>query len=377
MSEQCIHGMNPAWCGTCKRLAGSHKKIKSSSIIPTHVTEQSSEVKIADLHPLLVKRIRNIEAGVPSKTADIREGLVMGDYAIVRTIGVGIRSNPNLFSHLDTTITMVHVDGHLFVWALKVILERTPNLKKLRLIPSAKVTDTHIRMLDIRGVELVRGHHNLSLAWKVGEIRRDADYDKKLAVIKGLRPEGVALFEELISMGFEDAVIVSRYFCLKGETGITQRKLGIEFGGPNTYISLVINSVLHYLDPSFEASIQAQRRSSGIKSRVCRTRILIGETEKMKEFLSSLGISALPEGMPMSHVDTLEVIHMARQSGKLESLYLKNPRAYEILCSRWGIKDGRFRTFEEIGKTYSVTRERIRQIQQKAFVELGINADAD
>ena len=38
-----------------------------------------------------------------------------------------------------------------------------------------------------------------------------------------------------------------------------------------------------------------------------------------------------------------------------------------VLTIRFGLEDGRFKTMEEVGATLNVTRERIRQIQAKAF----------
>ncbi len=45
-------------------------------------------------------------------------------------------------------------------------------------------------------------------------------------------------------------------------------------------------------------------------------------------------------------------------------------REAEILRLRYGLKDGRLHTLEEIGKEFDVTRERIRQIQTKALRKL-------
>ena len=41
-----------------------------------------------------------------------------------------------------------------------------------------------------------------------------------------------------------------------------------------------------------------------------------------------------------------------------------------ILKLRFGIDDGRQRTLEEVGKVYGVTRERIRQIEEKALQKM-------
>ena len=51
----------------------------------------------------------------------------------------------------------------------------------------------------------------------------------------------------------------------------------------------------------------------------------------------------------------------------LESL---NPRERRVLELRFGLRDGRSRTLEEVGKEFGVTRERIRQIEAKALRKL-------
>ena len=47
-----------------------------------------------------------------------------------------------------------------------------------------------------------------------------------------------------------------------------------------------------------------------------------------------------------------------------------NPRERDVLRLRYGLDDGRIKTLEEIGTVFSVTRERIRQIEAKALRKL-------
>ena len=46
------------------------------------------------------------------------------------------------------------------------------------------------------------------------------------------------------------------------------------------------------------------------------------------------------------------------------------PREKNVLRLRFGLEDGRARTLEEVGKSFNVTRERIRQIEEKALRKL-------
>lgn len=54
----------------------------------------------------------------------------------------------------------------------------------------------------------------------------------------------------------------------------------------------------------------------------------------------------------------------------IEVLQDLTPREQEVLKLRFGLEDGRPRTLEEVGKTFDVTRERIRQIEAKALRKL-------
>ncbi|MBM3188803.1 MAG: sigma-70 family RNA polymerase sigma factor [Chloroflexi bacterium] len=46
------------------------------------------------------------------------------------------------------------------------------------------------------------------------------------------------------------------------------------------------------------------------------------------------------------------------------------PREARILCLRFGLKDGRYHTLEEVGEKFGLTRERIRQIEHQALARL-------
>lgn len=45
-------------------------------------------------------------------------------------------------------------------------------------------------------------------------------------------------------------------------------------------------------------------------------------------------------------------------------------RERQVLELRFGLKDGKTRTLEEVGRYFDVTRERIRQIEGKALQKL-------
>ena len=82
-----------------------------------------------------------------------------------------------------------------------------------------------------------------------------------------------------------------------------------------------------------------------------------GEKDSLGAFLTD------PDAIPIEEFsETKEV----RETIK-KYLEILTPREKRILELRFGIKDGRERTLEEVGQTYGLTRERIRQIANKAI----------
>jgi RNA polymerase primary sigma factor len=54
----------------------------------------------------------------------------------------------------------------------------------------------------------------------------------------------------------------------------------------------------------------------------------------------------------------------------IEVLHTLTPREEQVLILRFGLKDGKMRTLEEVGEEFRITRERIRQIEAKALRKL-------
>jgi len=53
-----------------------------------------------------------------------------------------------------------------------------------------------------------------------------------------------------------------------------------------------------------------------------------------------------------------------------EALDELNERERAVVRLRFGLEDGQAHTLEEVGKTFGVTRERIRQIESKTLAKL-------
>ena len=86
----------------------------------------------------------------------------------------------------------------------------------------------------------------------------------------------------------------------------------------------------------------------------------------------------LAEAMGISVEKLREVKKIAQDPISLETpieqieelLQSLTDRERQVLELRFGLKDGKTRTLEEVGKYFDVTRERIRQIEGKALVKL-------
>jgi RNA polymerase primary sigma factor len=63
-----------------------------------------------------------------------------------------------------------------------------------------------------------------------------------------------------------------------------------------------------------------------------------------------------------------------RTSSALRALH---PREEKVIQMRYGLLDGQERTLEEVGETFGLTRERIRQIEKKAMRDLRESASAE
>ena len=80
----------------------------------------------------------------------------------------------------------------------------------------------------------------------------------------------------------------------------------------------------------------------------------------MGDFIEDMNVSAPQEAAAFSMLKEQLI-------AVLDTL---TPREEMVLRLRYGIDDGHARTLEEVGKEFSVTRERIRQIEAKALRKL-------
>ncbi len=88
------------------------------------------------------------------------------------------------------------------------------------------------------------------------------------------------------------------------------------------------------------------------------------ETPVGEEDDSHLG-DFIPDEDALSPIDAVSQVMLREDIEKiLDSL---SPREREVIKLRFGFKDGKVYTLEEVGKIFNVTRERIRQVEAKAL----------
>jgi len=108
----------------------------------------------------------------------------------------------------------------------------------------------------------------------------------------------------------------------------------------------------------------------------------IKQLEEVSQGVVSLDQTLEPEGegklldvVPDSRsISPTKTTSLAILRSQLEEILQDlTPRERKILEMRFGLKDGIPRTLEEVGKEFKVTRERIRQIQQRALEKIKLH----
>jgi hypothetical protein len=261
------------------------------------------------------------------------------------------------------------------LWAIELILEKAPCLRKIQVIPSMYGhlrPESHLKLCADRGVEVVTGHIRPDRAWIEGE-NRSPFYKGQRSFFQNLQGEQKALWEELLAMNFESARMTARYFCLDNEVFISKRAIAEEYGysldgAMEAYRK--INAVISYLDPTFEVAMDAKRFAPGIKMKVERLRKYLDSADRERLLLAELGLSSIPNGLPVSRFETYKELLKAGQEGKLQRLPENQVRALDL---RFGLTSNTYLTLALVGELMKLTRERVRQLEEQSLDLLGIS----
>ena len=101
-------------------------------------------------------------------------------------------------------------------------------------------------------------------------------------------------------------------------------------------------------------AVEAMEGRDG-KIRVGAKYIMVGTTPVVRITIADEGVGMDEESLKR------------RMSGVFRRL---SPKEREVIRLRFGLKDGRGRSLQEVGRTFDVSRERVRQIEAKAFEKL-------
>ena len=111
-----------------------------------------------------------------------------------------------------------------------------------------------------------------------------------------------------------------------------------------------------------DVPVSKVRRAQKIAQQPISLETPVGEDE------GSRLIDFLHDTSGVSPTDAMIRINLKEQTA--EVLRTLNPREEKIIRMRFGLEDGSERTLEEVGQSFQVTRERIRQIEGKALRKL-------
>lgn len=286
----------------------------------------------------------------------------------------------NSFNDLNVDTRFVHIDGMPFLWAITLILEMAPNVKTIQVTPLMKRKlhpRSHLRLCEERGVEVATGYHKPEGS---GARRKPLSpfYERQRKFFRTLEGEQKALFDELLAMNFDAAIMTARYFCLNDEEYVAQRTLAEEYcfeKSDERQVSMRTNAIIYYLDPSFDAGERSQQFANMLKRRVENLRPFLRSAELRQRLCEQLGLTRLPDQLPIWRIQVFRGLLQARKDGRLQRLMAEHNRPYRAITLRFGIEEEeptQYRRLEQIGKVLDLTRERVRQLEAAALEALGI-----
>lgn len=304
-----------------------------------------------------------------------------------RLIRVHAKKGHASLEQLGPLVSTVHILGHPFLWLIELILGGAANVKYIQVIPSmvAKFGQPHRDLCAARGVQIIGGHVEPSMAWDDGEFHETGLYKAQQRFMEGLEGEQKALFDELEGFGFEEAECALYYYGLRDHERKSQSVLYMDYGlSVSGLISRWVNGVIRYLDDSYKTGKDSVLKAGALKKRVARLRQRFQSAANIQEFHDKLkaeyGIDEFPVGIKPARLETLGKIWLAKKSGELDRLRVEHSNQRQALMLRFGLYAGYpsvYRTLQEVGGIMCITRERVRQLEEGALEKLGIYEDGD
>jgi hypothetical protein len=350
--EMCKHGIPAAFCATCM-AAKNEEGIRRPRGRKTATVHGASAVKPEQMSELGFVAIRALR-------------------------------KHHSHSHLNSETRAVHINGLPFLWLIKLIIEKCPKVKQIRVIPSmvTRLGDSHRKYCEEHNVEIVTGHACPNLAWKKDELRPTKSYYAQQTFLQTLQGEQKRLFDELTAFCFDAALMTAEFYNINSttETGkphSTLDDLSDKYGLCHcSHASMYIQAVLFYLDPEFETGERSKQIANALKRRVEKLRAYIQGLDSQQKLATKLGIPQLPIGLPLARIEILGELLKAQDDGRMDKLEKYNPRLRQAVELRFGLDDmdaPTYRTLLEVGVLMGVsTRERPRQLEARALNLLGI-----
>lgn len=352
MAERCLHGLHKTTCALCSPPRPVRVPVRSEK-----VTAHGAAAGMVDPKKYGIAVVR---------TANTSRGHVL----------INIES-------IEPDVEVVHIAGSTFLWVFDAILAHLPKLTTIQVIPSAldRVGGSARTLCAARNVRIVSGHVRPELAWDDDRIGNPL-YDGQRRFLLGMSGEQLALFDELIALGFDAAKMTARYFCLNGETYAPQRLLAADYGYAKGAIHAVsgwILAVLYYLDSTVEVGQISHRRASSLREHVAKLRPLLASAEHRQRLIRDLGVPAFADGFPLARVEVFKKLLIALRTGRLDRLKRDSSRSHEAIVLRFGldrVDAPVYRTLKEVGEMMGgITRERARQLEEQALECLGIKEE--
>lgn len=319
-----------------------------------------------------------IQYGVQyAKSVLIRES----GYTVVKTL----RKHPS-FNNLDSRTRVAHIDGYPNVWAIEEILKRAPHLKAIEVLPVMfeHIKESALEVVKPRGVVFVQGFAVPELAWADTDDIRPPFWQRHRMFFRTLKGQKKELFEELLEFKIRAGLMTARYFCLDDEPYKAMRNLREEFDVGHIHaFSMMVNAVIHYLDQTWPIGHRSFLFVATLRRKVERMREEKKEREARLAQLRAAGLQkeAFIKGknqVRRVNAELLGVLFDCKDKGYLAELAKIDQRAHDALVQRQGVttrEDPQPQTLDALGQKWNVTRERIRQLEEKGFKLLGVNPD--
>ncbi len=293
------------------------------------------------------------------------------EIVVVGTLKCNQNSPSNSFQQLGPETTRVHIHGYPFLWAIKLILQKAPNLRTIQVIPPMiEEMRRYQGLCQEHEVKIIEGR--LKKGWGKRKYcpKNYQQYREFFFNLKGRKRD---LFRALILMGFKEAIITSRYLCLKGEGYLSQRVIAQKYSlYRNGEVSRIVKALIHYFDPSFKVGKNSEATARQIAWRIKKIKSLLIPNAIIAE---RLNMPRFPDGLSLSRLDTYKAVLIALRDGRIATLEKEDKRAFQVLSLRFGLADGICLKLQEIAGLMGFNNiTRPRQLEMRALKKLSIKS---